>query len=88
MDCSQQKFFSERIENEIKQGNHDGVKDMIGVIYNLGYQDCMDIFFDGSESIYVGEKILETLAESMKAEFLGEKFDKYTEAELRKILTR
>lgn len=45
-------------------------------------------YFVDEDLICVGKKVCENLAENLKAEFLGQQFDKYTEEELRKILTR
>ena len=52
--------------------------------YGSGENDTLDAI--GPEQVCVGNKVCETLAENMKAEYLAEIFDQHSEADFRKMV--
>ena len=57
-------------------------------IYESGWEAGMNDTLQnlGPEECCVGNKVCETLAETMKAEFLGQIFDKYSESDFRRMV--
>jgi hypothetical protein len=59
----------------------------INEIYDLGYENGqMDMIMElGPDEICVGNKVCETLAETMKSAYLAEIFDKFSEQDFRNM---